>query len=584
MNMRWNLDKLYPSFDCQALKDDFELLPKLIEGLNNFVDGAFVSTEDAVSKLEQYIDMYIKVSTLTERLFSYAYLTYTVDTKNEAALKQVEKVEGYTPQLTIITSKFTKFLNNLDNLDALIDCSKLLQEHGFMLRDTKAKAGYLLSDAEEELIAQMQNTGSNAWSKLQDTVTSSLLVDYEDEQLPLTVIRNYAYDASDEKRKKAYEAELEAYKKIDQSSAACLNNIKGEVITLAKKRGYNSPLEMTLLNSRMDKDTLDAMMTAIKEYLPYFHKYLKKKATMLGYEKGVPFYDLFAPVGNVDLRYTFEEARNFIVENFTSFSKKLGDFASYAFDNNWIDAEPREGKVGGAYCSGLHMIGESRIMANFSGSLNDVTTLAHELGHGYHGHCLKEESMLNADYPMPIAETASIFCETIVTNAAIKGASDDEALVILETDIMGSNQTIVDIYSRYLFETELFNRREQASLSVDELKEIMMDAQKEAYGDGLDPDFLHPYMWACKPHYYSADYNFYNFPYAFGLLFAKGLYAKYLEMGEDFIPKYDVLLNATGKNNIKDTLAIMNIDAHNPDFWRSSLELIKEDIEKFLAL
>ncbi len=356
------------------------------------------------------------------------------------------------------------------------------------------------------------------------------------------------------------------------------------MITIAKKRGYTSPLEMTLVNSRMDQETLDAMMTAIKEYLPYFHKYLNKKANMLGYEKGLPFYDLFAPVGNVDLRYSFEEAKDFIVDNFSSFSQKLGDFANQAFDNQWIDAEPRAGKVGGAYCNNLHMIKESRIMANFSGSLNDVTTLAHELGHGYHGDCLNNETGLNSDYPMPIAETASIFCETIVTNAAIKDASDDEALVILETDIMGSNQTIVDIYSRYLFETELFNRRKEASLSVDELKEIMMNAQKEAYGDGLDHDCLHPYMWACKPHYYYFDANFYNFPYAFGLLFAKGLYAKYLEIGEAFIPKYDALLAATGKHNVKDVLAIMDIDAHDPEFWRSSLEIIKEDIEKFLAL
>jgi pepF/M3 family oligoendopeptidase len=326
------------------------------------------------------------------------------------------------------------------------------------------------------------------------------------------------------------------------------------------------------------------MMTAIKEYLPYFHKYLKKKSEMLGHQGPLPFYDLFAPVGEVDMSYTFEEARDFIVKNFTSFSNKLGNFADNAFENNWIDAEPREGKIGGAYCSNLHCIKESRIMANFSGSLNDVTTLAHELGHGYHGDCLKDEYGLISDYPMPIAETASIFCETIVMNAALKDATDEEALVILETDIMGSNQTIVDIYSRYLFETELFEKRKDASLSVDELKEIMLKAQKEAYGDGLDHNVLHPYMWNCKPHYYYFGANFYNFPYAFGLLFAKGLYAKYLEMGNDFLPKYDKLLEATGMNNVKDVLAIMDIDSHDVDFWRSSLEMVKKDIDKFLAL
>jgi pepF/M3 family oligoendopeptidase len=582
--MRWNLDKLYTSFECDEIKNDFQLVEQLINKATNFVNENFTSTDNAKEKLQKYIELNITLEELVDRLYSYGYLAYSVDTKNDVALKQMEKVESYIPKITIIEVKFKKWISELNNIDELINSSELLKEHEFVIRNHKAKAKYLLSDKEEELIAQMQNTGSNAWAKLQDSVTSSLLVEYEDEKLPLTVIRNYAYDESPEKRKKAYEAELKAYKKIDKSSAACLNGIKGEVITIAKKRGYESPLEMTLVDSRMDKKTLDAMMTAIKEYLPYFHKYLQKKAQMVGHENGLPFYDLFAPVGKVNMKYTFEEAKDFIVSNFTSFSEKLGSFANHAFENNWIDAEPREGKIGGAYCSNLHVIKESRIMANFSGSLNDVTTLAHELGHGYHGDCLKEQTSFNSHYPMPIAETASIFCETIVMNAALKNATDEEALVILETDIMGSNQTIVDIYSRYLFETELFERRKHSSVSVDELKEIMTNAQKEAYGDGLNHNFLHPYMWACKPHYYYFDANFYNFPYAFGLLFAKGLYAKYLELGDDFLPKYDELLAATGKNNVKDVLAIMAIDSHDVNFWKSSLEIIKEDIEKFLAL
>jgi pepF/M3 family oligoendopeptidase len=582
--MRWNLDKLYTSFDCTELKNDFSLLNKLIEETNEYEDTNFVSNDNAKEKLEYYIEKHNILDDLMHKLYNYGYLTYSVDTKNVDALKQMEKVESYMPKLTILEVKFKKWVSTLENFDEIINSSNMLKEHEFVLKEQKYLSKYLLSDKEEELIAEMQNTGSNAWAKLQETVTSSLLVDFEDEKLPLPVIRNYAYDSSAEKRKKAYEAELESYKKIDQSSAACLNAIKGEVITIAKKRGYSSPLEMTLENSRMDKETLNAMMTAIKEYLPYFHKYLKKKAQMLGHKNSLPFYDLFAPVGDVNMTYSFEEARDFIVSNFSSFSKKLGNFADNAFEENWIDAEQREGKIGGAYCSSVHAIKESRIMANYSGSLNDVTTLAHELGHGYHGDCLNEQTSFNSNYPMPIAETASIFCETIVMNAALKNATDDEALVILETDIMGSNQTIVDIYSIYLFETELFEKRKESSVSVDELKEIMLKAQKEAYGDGLDHEYLHPYMWNCKPHYYYAEANFYNFPYAFGLLFAKGLYAKYLDMGEDFIPKYDELLAATGKNNIKDVLSIMNIDSHDVNFWRSSLEIIKEDIEKFLAL
>ena len=221
-------------------------------------------------------------------------------------------------------------------------------------------------------------------------------------------------------------------------------------------------------------------------------------------------------------------------------------------------------------------------MSNFDGSFSGLTTLAHELGHGYHGHCLKNESFLNSDYPMPLAETASIFCETLIINAAMKSSTENEAYTILENSIQSDAQVIVDIYSRFLFESELFKKRKDSSLSVEELKDIMLKAQKESYGDGLDPDQLHPYMWACKPHYYYADFNFYNFPYAFGLLFAKGLYAEYLKTGKPFIEKYDKLLKETGKNTITNVTTMMGIDIQSPDFWKSSLELTAKDIEKFI--
>jgi len=222
------------------------------------------------------------------------------------------------------------------------------------------------------------------------------------------------------------------------------------------------------------------------------------------------------------------------------------------------------------------------VLLNYGNAFSDVVTLSHELGHGYHGYCLNNESILNAHYPMPIAETASNFCETIVKKAAIKTATKDEAFSILETEISDCTQVIVDIYSRFLFESELFKIRKERSLSVKELNEIMINAQKEAYGDGLDSNFLHPYMWACKTHYYYAENNFYNFPYAFGQLFAKGLYAEYLKRGDSFPEQYKTLLSATGKNSLSDIAKIMNIDISSKDFWITSLKMIEEDINLFL--
>jgi oligoendopeptidase F len=293
-------------------------------------------------------------------------------------------------------------------------------------------------------------------------------------------------------------------------------------------------------------------------------------------------YDLFAPISNDDKKITYEEATSFIIKNFATFSPKLSAYAQMAFENNWIDVEPREGKRGGAFCSNIRPIKESRILTNFTGRLNNVITIAHELGHGYHGDNIFSESVLNSSYPMPLAETASIFCETIVKNAAIDSANEKEALNILETSIQGYGQVIVDIYSRYLFETKLFETRKDKTLSVNEINTLMLNSQKEAYGDALDHDYLHKYMWINKTHYYYASRNFYNFPYAFGLLFAKGLYNLYLGDKEAFISKYDTMLRETGKNSIEDTAMIMGIDLTKKEFWTNSLNEIGKEIDKFL--
>lgn len=586
--MRWSLKELYPSFESQEFKADMDKLCKKIDEFKEWTELSFNSKENAVEKAEEYIRRMSEFVTLFSKLSSFAHLTASVDAKNEEALKVSDRLSIKYSELTKAFVSYQKWIGSIENLNELFNASDLLKEHEFIIREAANDAKYLLSEKEEIIISKMRNTGSTAWSKLQNMITSTLLVDIElngeKKQLPLPAVRNLAYEKDPEVRKTAYYAELESYKKIEESSAACLNGIKGEVITTSGLRGYSSPLEETLLKSRMDKETLDAMLAAMKESLPAFRKYFRKKAELLGHSNGLPFYDMFAPMGEVNITFTYDEARDYIVKNFRSFSDELANFADNAFENNWIDAEPREGKRGGAFCSNLRPIQESRIMANFNGSFSNMTTLAHELGHGYHGHCLKNEPILNCSYPMPLAETASIFCETIVVNAALKEASQKEAFGILESSISDAGQVIVDILSRYIFETNLFEKRKDSALSVKELKELMINAQKEAYGDGLDHNYLHPYMWINKSHYYSAGRNFYNFPYAFGLLFAKGIYAEYLKRGNDFVPEYNKLLVATGRNNIADVTKMVGIDVRSIDFWRSSLKLVEQDIERFIEL
>ncbi len=583
--MRWSLDELYSSFDSNEFKNDCKEIDALILELREYAQKELISHDNGLQKMEEYLKKNIEITNVLSKVLSFSNLTMSVDARNEEAKEQYGKMIMKLSDLTLPRVMFERFLKEEENLDAYIRESDLLKEHEFYLKEMKKNAQYMLSDEEEILISKMSNTGSKAWTDLQNQITSTLMVDMEDgERLPLSAVRNLAYDGDQEVRRDAFEKELRAYEKVEDSSAAAINGIKGEVITVSKLRGFKNPLEETLVDSRMNQETLDAMFIAIKESLPVFRTYLLRKAELLGHKSGLPFYDLFAPMGESKLHFTYEEAMDFIVKNFNTFSDKLGSFAQNAYEKNWMDVEPREGKRGGAFCSSLHSIGESRVMANFDGSFSNMTTLAHELGHGYHGFMLKDESILNSSYPMPIAETASIFCETIVVNAALKEMDDKEAVTILEQSIQDATQVIVDIYSRYLFETKLFEIREDHPLSVRELKETMLEAQRQAYGEGLDSDTLHPYMWLNKTHYYSAGRNFYNFPYAFGLLFAKGLYAIYLEKGDSFVKEYDDLLTMTGKNNIQDVAKKMNIDVTKPDFFRESLKLVEKDIHKFLEL
>ncbi len=587
MSHNWSLKELYSSFTSNEFIGDLDKVDKSINDLIAFSEklngesDELKSLEDIINKLE---NLYLLIS----KIASFASLTISADSKNVEGRKYLDVINNKISLLAEPSTKIYKWIASIENIDEVINKSELLKEHKFIINEIVSKNKYMLSDKEEAIIAKMRTTGSEAWSNYKDYLISThkvdINVDGKEESLPLTVVLNMAYSKDPEVRKNAYEAEIKSYEKIEEGVAAALNGIKGEVITTSELKGYKSPLHMTLEESRMDEDILNAMLTAIKESLPTFRKYLRRKAEILGHKNGLPFYDLYAPVVEKEMKFDFEEGKAFVEKNFRKFSDNLANFALKAFDNNWIDVYPKEGKVGGAFCASIKDIKESRILLNYGNSFSDVVTMSHELGHGFHGECLNNETMLNSEYPMTLAETASNFCEIIIKKSAVKEASKEEAFAILEAEISDCNQVIVDIYSRFLFESEVFEKRKESSLSVEEINNAMLSAQKEAYGDGLDNNYLHKYMWTWKPHYYYATANFYNFPYAFGNLFAKGLYAEYLKRGDSFCKEYEELLAVTGKNSVADVTKIMNIDVHDVNFWRNSLKLIEEDIEKFIEL
>ncbi|MBR1586499.1 MAG: M3 family oligoendopeptidase [Clostridia bacterium] len=578
----WDLSVLYQNFDDPKITQDFDRLKAICADSDALFEG-----DDPSAVLEKASDAMEEIQRLTDSLGSFANLTLATDATNEQAQQQMDRIMVFSVQLSLLYSRLVRYIGQVDDLQGRIQKSEKLQKIDFFLLKAQEESKHLMDPAIEEWMLKMSLTGGEAFSTLRDKLDATLMVDYRGEQLPLASVRNKAYDPDPQVRKDAYEAELAAYAKIEIPMAACLNGIKGEGLTQIEAKHFDSILDETLFNSNMDRETLEAMLTAIRESLPAFRRYLRKKGELLGHLNGIPFYDLFAPIaapGYVPKTYTIEEAREKLLTEMGKFTPDMAAFIDHAFENRWIDVYPREGKGGGAFCAGLHALDQSRVLTNFAGSFSDVSTLAHELGHAWHNRCMAGLPSVMIDAPMPLAETASIFNETLLANAAMGQAEKKERFSLLEGNLMETTQTIVDIYSRYLFETAVIEQRKDHTLSVGELKALMLDAQAQSYGDGLDPDLRHPYMWACKSHYYIPGYAFYNFPYAFGQLFGVGMFAQYQKEGAAFVPKYNRLLRSCGSMMVADVAASVGIDVRSPDFWRASLKVYEKEIEEFIAL
>lgn len=578
---KWNLDALYPSYESEAYVNDLAALTNLIDTINTFSET--LSHDDELATVKQILAYQSQLSLLARRLGAFMQLQLSTNTTDSVSKGHQSRFQKLLSTTSKAEAKFDHYLAEVELANLLHD--PMIKEHEFRLTEIQKRSQYLKSDEVEEVIAKLSLNAGDAWQNLQSYLTSTVEVEYGGTTITLPQVRNLAYSDSPEVRKAAYEAEIKAYSKIKDGICFALNSIKGQVNTICELRGYSSPLEMTLIQSRMKQETLDAMLGAIRKYLPKFRAYLKRKGEVLGHRNGLPWYDLFALLGSSSREYTVEESKELLLKQFASFSDDMVELIERAYDEKWIDFLPYKGKVGGAFCSNLPFIKQSRILSNFENSLSDCVTLAHELGHAYHGLQIQSHSILNTGYTMPVAETASTFNETIVMQAAIRSAaSDDEKLMLIESSLQDLNQVIVDIYSRFLFESEVFERRNSTFLFPAELENIMLQAQKDAYGEGLDQSVLHPFMWINKGHYYRPGLNFYNFPYAFGALFARGLYALYQQEGESFVPKYRELLNATTVKSVEDVALMANIDITKEDFWCSSLDIAADMIDEFLNL
>ncbi|MBQ7455762.1 MAG: M3 family oligoendopeptidase [Clostridia bacterium] len=583
--MNWDLSVFYQGFDDAQIERDFARIDELMPAMRALLE----SGGEPVAVLEAWAEKEEELYRLFGKLYGFAGLTLATDAEHKDARALQDRCQQLDVDVSLLGSALCHYVGALSEeaFEGAIAKSEKLQAIAFHLRSEREDEKHLPAPEIEEWLLKMSLDGADAFSQLRDQLDATVLVDYKGEQLPLSAVRGMADNPDPAVRREAYEAELAAYKKIEIPMAACLNAIKGQGLTTISACHFDSILDESLYRSNMSRETLEAMWTACRESFPAFRRYFRKKGELLGHKNGLPFYDLFAPISAGDApaqTYTVEEARALLIQEMGKFTPEMAQFIDSAFENRWIDMFPHAGKSGGAFCSGVEHVEQSRVLTNFTGSLGDVSTLAHELGHAWHNRCMAGLPLVMRDEPMPLAETASIFNETFLANALRQSMPKEQLLTLLDSDLQNASQVVVDIYSRFLFESAVIEGRKTHNLSVDEMKELMLDAQDKSYGDGLDPEFRHPYMWACKSHYYIPGLGFYNYPYAFGLLFGKGVYAQYLKKGAEFVPTYNKLLRACGSDTVENVAASVGIDVRSVDFWRASLATIEEDIDLFIRL
>lgn len=581
----WDLTPIFPDLDSPAfsgafaaLLDDLNRLDELLVDVPAADAAPQVTLDAALARLND-------ISGRQKVIWAYLYGRITTNSRDDQAQARFSELQARSVALEKALTRFESWLAAQD-MEGLIAGSLAAAEHAYFLRRSVTRAAHLMSPAEEALAADLGPAAGSAWGRLHGNLSSQIMVELDGEQgrerLPMSEVRNLAHHADREVRARAWRAELDAWRDHALPLAAALNGVKGEVVTLAKRRNWESPLDEAVFANAIDHDILEALIGEARASFPDFRRYFRIKAEALGLP-ALAWYDLFAPMGASERTWTWPLATSFIAERFGTFCPRMGDLARRAVAENWIDAEPRAGKAGGAYCM---WVGgpNSRILQNFSDGYDGVSTLAHELGHAFHNLAQADLPSLLHTTPMSLAETASTFCETLIKDAALEDASAAEQIYILEQSLQGSAQIVVDIISRFDFERAACEQRVTRELSADEFCELMLNAQEGTYGSGLDPEARHPYMWAVKGHYYRPEQSFYNFPYLFGLLFGLGLYAEARRDPGGFPDRYDALLRDTGNAAASDLAGRFGIDLRAPEFWRAGLDVVRADINRLEAL
>ncbi len=589
----WDLTSYFPVFNGPEMQEFKCALADEVRDIQALAAGIGALSEETADRWEQ---VFLKAEDLGARLthiFSYVHCLRSADARNEVYAQEYA-------QLYSLAAEFEKF--EVDVLHALksttdADFEAFIAREQLLpvahsIRKVREKALHTMSRAEERLASDLNLDGFHAWGRLYDTVSSKLKFEMnfsggKKEILPISQWRSLMSDVDREVGKAAFEGGNRAWEGIEDVCAAALNSIAGTRLTLNKHRGIDHFLYQSLLQASIGRDSLDAMYQAIYDNIDIAREIVRAKASFLG-SKGIRWFEREAPLPLKDSsRFSWEDGTKLVAKSFATVYPKLATYYEEALNNKWVESEPRDGKVPGAFCTGTPITKEQRVYMTFSGSLSDVSTLAHEFGHAFHSHILRDMRPAAQEYPMTLAETASIFAEHILAEGvfADEGISDMQKLLMLDGSLGGAAVLLLDITVRFEFEKAFHEERAKGELSVSRFKELMIETQKRVWGDALSDGGEDPMFWASKLHFYITGVSFYNFPYTFGFLLARALASLFHEQGASFLPKYEEFLMLTGSDTVENVVSrSIGEDTTKPEFWAKSIKSLEAPLAKYKEL
>lgn len=592
-SMNWDLDSIFSGGSHSSdLKKRLEKLDQQItayqQSVKNFQAENCQTTDlqELLAINSQIVNGFMQCGTFIEALQS-------ADVNDKKAKLLAGELSAKMPQYQLAETIFSKKLAAIHKEKwhkLMADDS--LAPLAFRLGEIRRDGSKLLSDQAENIINTLSLDGLNAWSEHYDTIVASIQIPFTQKDgrtIMLSVgqaFNKMMGDADSKLRSDLFEEWEKAWGKKADLFSDSLNHLDGFRLSVQKLHGIENYLEEPLEYNRLKQETLDTMWATIQKNKQPIVDYLKRKAQLLGKEK-MEWQDQDAPIilGNTkEKTFTFDEAAAFIITNFRKFSPKMADFAQNAFDKAWIEAEDRPGKLPGGYCASLPETQESRIFMTYSNSINEVATIAHELGHAFHSSVMWELPTLNQDYAMNVAETASTFAELIVADATLKEAqTKEEKIKLLDVKMQNAVAMFMNIHTRYIFENNFYQARQKGLLSAGQISELMVNAQKESYLDSLAN--YHPHFWAAKLHFFIDDVPFYNFPYTFGYLFSLGIYAQARKKGSSFEDEYIALLRDTAAMTTEELAQKhLDVDLTQAAFWQAGIDEVLKDIAEFMEL